>query len=286
MTGAKKIVVFAVAMLLAAGCRGPKIIPDRELAQIFHDIYLVNSYVGQNNIRLDSLNIYEPVFSSYGYTSEDIQFTIGSFSKRKSARLSDDVVDVALEMLAAESRFYTRRIAIADTIDLIAKERYATIAYTDTTIRVRRIADTALLRITIPVRPGTYEVTYSYLVDSMDLNTNLRTNTYLVNERGTRSNNVSRRLRQGEREDVRASFTAGENHRSLVLNLNGYPKEEMKTPSMRIDTLVVRYYLPAAAARDSMARELFDYRMLDSLSKRHETHIVPPLADTLRVAPE
>ncbi len=254
------------------------------MAQIFHDIYLVNAYTDAHRpANLDSLNIYEPIFARYGYTSEDIQFTIGSFSKRKSARLSDDVVDVALDMLHAESAFYARRIAVADTIDRIAREKFVTVAYTDTLIRVRRIADTARLRITIPVKAGSYEVTYSYLVDSVDLNTNLRANIYLVDERNNRSGNYTRRLRHREREEVRTNLTAGENHSKLVLNLNGY-SEEMTKPSMRIDTLVVRYFLPDAVARDSMARGLFDYHMLDSLSRLHETHLVPPLADTLGTA--
>ncbi len=267
-----------------SSCDNPKVIPNDELAQIFHDIYLTNAYTDTHRpANLDSLNIYEPIFARYGYTSEDIQFTIGSFSKRKSARLSDDVVDKALDMLHAESAFYARRIAIADTIDRIAREKFATVAYTDTLIRVRRIADTARLRITIPVKAGSYEVTYSYLVDSVDLNTNLRANIYLTDERNARSGNYTRRLRHREREKVSTNFTAGNNHRELVLNLNGY-SEEMTAPSMRIDTLVVRYFLPDAVARDSMARGLFDYRMLDSLSRLHETHLVPPFADTLGTA--
>jgi hypothetical protein len=119
-----KITLSVFLMLALAGCRGPRIVPDDELAQIFHDIYLVNGYVAQRNVRIDTLNIYEPVFQSYGYTSEDIQYTIGNFAKRKSARLSDDVVELAVEMLRRESHHYHRRIAVRDTIANIARRRY------------------------------------------------------------------------------------------------------------------------------------------------------------------
>jgi hypothetical protein len=127
-----KKIFFIGAALALAGCGGPKIVPDDELAQIFHDIYLVNGYVAQRNVRIDTLNIYEPVFKAYGYTSEDIQYTIGNFAKRKSARLSDDVVELAVEMLRRESHHYHRRIAVRDTIARIARERYAdTVRYAD-----------------------------------------------------------------------------------------------------------------------------------------------------------
>jgi hypothetical protein len=101
------------------------VIPDDKLAQIFHDIYLVNGYVSQSGLKVDSLNIYEPILEAHGYTSEDVQYTIGNFAKRKSARLSDDVVGVASEMLRRESNFYRGRLAIRDTIAAIARRKYA-----------------------------------------------------------------------------------------------------------------------------------------------------------------
>ncbi len=285
MTGAKKIVVFAVAMLLAAGCRGPKIIPDRELAQIFHDIYLVNSYVGQNNIRLDSLNIYEPVFSSYGYTSEDIQYTIGNFAKRKSARLSDDVVEVASQMLRAESRLYHRRIEISDSVALVARKTFAEQIYFDSLIRVRRVADTSRLRITIEdIRPGTYEVSYGYFLDSLDRNTPLRTGIWLVDSTGRQSSASQQRLDRGVQRRVQTTVTATDGHRRLVVLLNGYPRG-MTTPNLTIDSLSVTYYLPEGIAVRKLRRSWYGggTGMLDSLfvplPENHETHLVPPLVD-------
>ena len=78
-------------LLCTAACARHTIIPDDELAQIFHDAFLTNAYIGSQNVRIDSLNIYEPIFARYGYTTEDVQYTIGNFSKRKSARLGDVV---------------------------------------------------------------------------------------------------------------------------------------------------------------------------------------------------
>lgn len=268
----KNLTHILIAAVLAAwgltlpSCGSPKIIPDDELARIFRDAYLTNAYTQSKTMQLDSLNIYEPIFEKHGYTTEDFQYTIGNFAKRKSAKLSD-VVDEAVDLLRKENDFYKWRVAVYDTVGTIARERYARLVYTDTLIRATKIADTARLRIEIPVdRVGTYEVSYSYFLDSLDRNKNLRFNHYLLDDRKRQSKQNSRRLRQELREEVKASFDAGEQHRKLVLDFNSYPKD-LTRPSLRIDTLVVRYLLPDPVARDSMGRSFFGRRaQLDTLA--------------------
>lgn len=280
MNHAKKIAVIAALLLLGA-CRGPKIIPDDELALVFHDIYLVDAYLGQENIRIDSLNIYEPVFARHGYAIQDVQYTIGNFAKRKSARLSD-VVDKAAAMLDGESRYYRRRIEIRDTIALIAKKRYAETVYSDSLIRVRRTADTALLRIVIPdIRMGSYEVAYNYLLDSLDSNSGLRGNIWLVDSAGRRSGNTTRRLAQAVRSRVDATLDAGDGQRFLVLSIGGYP-EKLTTPNLTVDSLRVTYYLPDEEAVARLSHGRMTGRLDSLINPRHETHLVPPLVDTLR----
>jgi hypothetical protein len=255
---------------MLAACSGPRIIPDEELAEIFRDAYLTNSYIQLHRpANLDSLNMYEPIFAKYGYTTQDVQFTIGNFAKRKNARMTD-VVDRTIEMLGSSSKSYKRRAAIFDSIAGIARERYAKVVYTDTLIKVRRVADTARLRIQIPVRElGTYDVSYYYLLDTADRNSDLRVSHYLENDKGVRSSVISRRLTGPEQEHVTASFTALPTHRKLILNLNGYAgKEDITRPYLTVDSLVVTRYLPDRMALDSMAREWFDYHYLDSLARR------------------
>ena len=86
----KRLFRLALCGLLLAGfgCARHKIIPDDELAMIFHDAFLTNAYLGTQNVRTDSLRLYEPIFARYGYTTEDVYYTIGNFSKRKRLSLS------------------------------------------------------------------------------------------------------------------------------------------------------------------------------------------------------
>ena len=118
----KRFIYILVSGLLLA-CSGYKIIPDEQLALIFHDAFLSNAYMQHRGMRPDSLNLYEPIFAKYGYTTADVQYTIGNFSKRKSARLSD-VVEQAIKLLETEAEHLDREVSILDTIDNVARRTF------------------------------------------------------------------------------------------------------------------------------------------------------------------
>lgn len=205
----KRIVRISLCMfllVLAGACARHKIIPDRKLAQIFHDAFLANAYIGSEQVDIDSLNIYEPIFAGYGYTTEDVYYTIGNFSKRKSARLGD-VVELAIEMLEAEGKYYNREVAVLDTIDNVARRSFTRTVYADSLIRVGSLRDTARLRFSVDVRPGEYNLSLKYLVDSLDRN-----------EKGPAGRGVARTPRQHPCQrlyDDPAPRPAGEFHPPL-----------------------------------------------------------------------
>ena len=161
---------LAVVMLAAAAvaCSRHKIIPDKTLALIFRDAFLTNAYIENENIDTDTLNFYEPIFEKYGYSIEDVRFTIGNFSKRKSARLGD-VVEVAIDMLEAQGKLYEKDVAVLDTIDNTAQRLFTRTVYADSLIRIKNLKDSTKRVITLNnIRPGEYKVQFSYKIDSLD----------------------------------------------------------------------------------------------------------------------
>ncbi len=161
--------IMAVAMLFG-GCSSYKIIPDNELALIFHDAFLTNAYVSNKSIDLDSLNIYEPIFDSYGYTIDDVQYTIGNFSKRKSARLGD-VVERAIVMLETQGILHEWDVMILDTVSAKSQRLQIQTIYEKDKILVASHSDTTELILTIGnAKSGDYEITFDYLIDSLDKN--------------------------------------------------------------------------------------------------------------------
>ena len=255
-----RISLCAFLLLAGAACTRHKIIPDEKLAQIFHDAFLTNAYIGDVRVNIDSLNIYEPIFARYGYTTRDVYYTIGNFSKRKSARLGD-VVEMAIDKLEAEGKFYDREVAVLDTIDNVARRTFTRTVYADSLIRVGSLRDTARLRIAVDVQPGEYELRLKYLVDSLDRNEKgLRGVVWLENRDGGRSSIVSTpRPRTGTEISPRR-FTVDTTHRRLHLDFLDFREKPLR-PSVTVTGLEIDYIPTTSVAVDSLYRQQLDLRI-------------------------
>lgn len=257
----KKNLLLALCLVLFAGsCSRHKIIPDGELAQIFHDAFLTNAYLNAESVQTDSLRLYEPIFAHYGYTTEDVYNTIGNFSKRKSARLGD-VVERAIDMLEEEGKIYDREVAILDTIDNVAQRTFTRTVLNDTLIRVTSLRDTSLLNFSLDVTPGEYRLSLKYRVDSLDRNTReIRGAMWLDRSNGIRDNIYSIPLRRHREERLSRRFTVDTMHRRLrisLLNFSGTPQR----PSVTVSDLKVEYIPPKAAAVEQLYEQQLNIRI-------------------------
>lgn len=260
-----KYMLLALAAALAlAGCKRTRVIPDDELAMIFRDIFVANAYGEQRGFENDSLSPYQPILDKYGYTVRDVQYTIGNFSKRKSARISD-VVDAATELLNAEYDYYSNRVSVKKHIEEMAREMFSRPVIADSTIAAERIADTARLRISVPVEPGEYKVAFRYFVDSTDMNERIRFSTGLIDTTGRRQAISTIAMTRKRTESYERSLHIDSVHKALFLRLGIYGMDragdKIQKPSMRIDSLYVTYYLPTDIALDSLDERHLRYRL-------------------------
>lgn len=287
-------ILLCVTALMTTACGRPKIIPDDELAQIFSEAYIQNAYLAAFSRGHDTLDIYTPIWERYGYTEEDMRFSIGNFSKRKSAKLSD-VVDQAIRIIEKERAMANHKKAVRDTLREIGRQKFVRTIYYDTLIRVRRVADTAGLKIQIPItEAGDFDVSYSYVVDSLDKNHNMRFRHYVLNQYDRRLGETVHRLRRNEvRGRYTGNFKASVADKCLVLDLNPYPQKDMTKPYLRIDSLEVRFYMEDRVAQDSISRMLLrktipeDFQRFikpwqDSVARRDST--LRAVADSIRHA--
>lgn len=244
-----------------AACNKPRVIPDQRLADIFYDIYLTNAYVDRHDINLDSMMLYEPIFEKYGYTIEDLHITINSFSKRKSARLSD-AVELAIQRLEQESDLLNAQVADLDTINAIARRASMQQIYFDSLIHMRSLADTSKMKLRIPIsHAGEYQVEYYFYIYPEDKNSSHRTVGYFLDSTKRRSRYHTMRYRRLMRDKYIHTFKADTTVRELVLelcNLNDKPSR----PNFKIDSLTVKYYPPREVALDTLTIRNFGFRLL------------------------
>ncbi len=227
--------LLTAAILIAgiAGCSRRTQISDDMLAQIFHDSFLANAYTTERGISLDSLRLYEPIFNSYGYTTDDVQYTIGSFATRKSARLSD-VVERAIAMLERRGEILDKHIEVLNSIDEMAKRRSAEIVYSDSLLRYDNLLDSARLLITLDsLTTGNYRLSFDYLVDSMD-----RTNrVYMTNSWVERDESVKTKDGRDSIAIKRLNKNSQSLRRGVVVNFENTQKVENAGDRMVIELL-------------------------------------------------
>jgi len=177
-----------------------------------------------------------------------VQYTIGNFSKRKSARLSD-VVEQAIKLLETEAEHLDREVSILDTIDNVARRTFRRTLYADSLVRVTRLRDTARLRFVFDsIRPGDYTIAFDYLIDSLDENTQLRASVWFERADDRRVNVSPTYLTRRRAAEYRREMKADTSMRRLVLDLYEIRSPKPKRPHMTVRNLRVVYTPDAAEA--------------------------------------
>lgn len=259
-----------VALVLGTGCRGPKEIPDSDLVNIFHDAFLANAYLDEHYADEDSLAVYEPIFRRYGYSVEDVHYSLKTFSERKSARLSD-LVDKASKRLDEEQRAESYKIMVLDTIDRIAQRTFTRTMYSDSLIHVRKLADTSKLQIRVDnLVPGKYSISFDYHIDSLDKNRNSRVEVYLVRSDSSEVMRHTAMLSRYRESKYSRDMNVDSSHKTLCINMFYHPRHEKRDePDIKIRNLKVIRVLPANIAVDSLYEQqlnlrIFNHRLMTS----------------------
>lgn len=263
----KRIIAYlsaAVLLLTSVGCQPSREIPDEDLIKIFHDAYLANAYIGEKGIHEDSLFLYEPIFERYGYTVKDMQHTLKTFSKRKSALLSDLMVEVS-KQLEQEARIEGRKIVVLDTIDNVAKRRYTRTVYEDSLIRVKRLRDTNKLRITInDLATGDYTITFDYLIDTLDENRNSRVEVYALAGDTLETLRHTMMLSRYRQSSYTRRLSIDSTHTEIHIDMYYHPQnEESKLPDITIRNFKVVRVLPTSVSVDSLYQKQLNLRLFN-----------------------
>ena len=240
-----RTIAVALMAILAVGCKGPKEIPDEDLVKIFHDCFLANAYYNEEANGADSINIYEPIFERYGYTSADMRHTMKTFSEYRAAQY---------------------KVVILDTIDHVAQRTLTRIVYSDTLIRVNTLRDTSKLRIRVDdIVPGDYTIRFEYLIDSLDENRNSRAEIHTLLADSSESLRQTMMLSRRRESKYSRKISLDSNHKVLCLDMYYHPKnEESKLPDVTIRNLEVERVLPVETSVDSLYRMQLNLRIFNN----------------------
>lgn len=264
------IAIFSsLFVLFTTGCNQPKTISNDELASIFHDALLTNAYVGQKNLNVDSLYIYEPILAKYGYTKEDLHYTLENFLKQKSANLSD-VITIVNDRLAAETAALRAEVVRLDTVRKVAlRHAKRTVFELEKPIKARTAADTSELIIKVPMQgPGEYIITALYSIGKEDEGLSRRfTANFLAGDSMT-YHQYATVMHRIDSADVRTQFslnrTMAEKYDTLRLHFNDFatrPENRPKRSHITVHSASVLFTPTEEESLEELFREQFDDRI-------------------------
>lgn len=268
----KRVLIITLTLLCIVSCARKKEIDDQTLAKIFSEAYISNAYLGINYFNIDSVQIYEPILERYGYTPEDLRYTIGNFSRRKSAQLGRVLKD-AEEQIKVFADIYEKEVIILDTIKNVAVRSMQRVVCKDSLISVKKLADTSKLKLVVePLQPGMYSIRYRYTCErekfkekgkSKDLS--LRGAINIETNNGIHKNNYSYNLR--DEENIRRTITTDTASKRLVITFakTADQSKKMKKPNVTVTDLVIEYTPEENLAIDSLFKRYIDIKIFDDV---------------------
>lgn len=242
-----KIFLVVAVALLGGGCGNTTIIPDDELTYITQEMFLVNAYAAKQKINTDSLDIYTPILTRYGYSQEDFFNTLANFTQRKSARFGD-IIEAAISSLEWHANDYENKVRDLNYIDSLAQAMCKKEVYFAERVRVTRMKDTARLEINIPiVDKGEYHLKYNYHIDTLDKNSLIQNVVLVVDDYGKPTYNTRNHLTRHTPKDFFMKVMPKPGSSELRLKLADYTRKEER-PYITIDSVSVVYFPPIEEA--------------------------------------
>ncbi|MEG1794477.1 MAG: DUF4296 domain-containing protein [Rikenellaceae bacterium] len=168
------IFIFILMALISCGDK-PKEIPEEEFRDIIAELVLTDSYVNNvmrpNSRQRDTIDYFNPILEKYGYTFEDVDYTIDKYVRRKTDVIWNTLdqaasrVDVIREIYESDSKMRQKWNAFVE------ERSIDTIYFNKDTMRIKTSADINKLTRRLPIyKRGKYTVSFSYKMMSGEQN--------------------------------------------------------------------------------------------------------------------
>ncbi len=160
-------VVFTILVSLSIfSCTSePQLIKEDELQNIIRDMLITDVFVTKSDsISVDSFEYFSPILKKYGYSAEDIDYTLRRYALRKSGVLGPMLDNIATEFDSLK-RVYNNRGDMLKVWGENAKELSTKVVLFIDSIEINSLEDRQVIELPIHFS-GDYTITYSYRIDS------------------------------------------------------------------------------------------------------------------------
>ena len=115
----KRILHIVLALVAAAACEGPRVIPKDTLTDIYEEMFLADQLVRERGIpsaQLDTLLVYEAIFNKYGYNTDDYLRSVRHYLKdpERFAKVFEEVARRLDEEVKSLDKLIEHNIQLAE----------------------------------------------------------------------------------------------------------------------------------------------------------------------------
>ncbi|MFI3330938.1 MAG: DUF4296 domain-containing protein [Rikenellaceae bacterium] len=252
--------IILTLLLITSSCSRSRVIKDKDLELILHDMFLQNAYSSEKKLKLDSLNIYKPIFEKYGYKEVDMLTTLTEFSRRKSSKFSV-VLDKAIKRMDGEYELLQGKVAMLDTVSNIAKRRYLAVVYQDSLLSVKSEDDLKFVELRLPAKEGRYKLEFEHKFHDLAKNFSFKTEFGIFDDKKHQLFSRNVWVNTANLKGVDIVLDAPERADSLIGKFIVMPKSQKFSP-LDIHSIKVTYFLDEKSALDSLYRQYMNYELL------------------------
>lgn len=166
--------LYVIALLAFVSCRNEyKVIPEEELGKIIVESVVAESFLKATNriTGYDSISYYLPILDKYGYTANDVDYTIERMVQRKSDVFGQLMTKISADVVQLRN-FYEQQSNMGRNFrSLIHRDILDTLYFSPDTIHVRSYGELKKLDYKVPVfGDGDIIVKFNYIINEQDSN--------------------------------------------------------------------------------------------------------------------
>lgn len=119
------IIIFSVFTLAGCSSDGSRIIPEDDFVKIYADMFLADEWMRNHSelrTQTDTMLVYEPIFASYGYTTEDYWASVDHYLE--DPKSYGKILGRSADLLKSRNNGFIRiRQARKDSADRVHREQ-------------------------------------------------------------------------------------------------------------------------------------------------------------------
>lgn len=150
-----------------------KVIPEDDLGKIIVESVVAESFIrNTTNVNpYDSLSYYQPILDKYGYSVEDLEYTIERMVQRKTNVFGQMMDRISGDVRKIKEVYERQGNMVRDWRKKVKNEVFDTLYFSPDSIRINSIKDLKMLDYRVPVNGmGEIIVKYNYKINPGDSN--------------------------------------------------------------------------------------------------------------------